>query len=153
MAMVGNSRPASGSEHHFSHYWEMLGLKESKPLPLHGQKVGFAAYLILKIYEKVIARVKSGQDQELKQAFAPIEDILIGSEEYLNLLTKADALRTYQDLGLPREWVEGALLNAMYVRDRYTILRFVADKGWLTEIAAEIMTEIDPTPEASASNW
>ena len=26
MSYIGNSRPASGSEHHMSHYWEMMFL-------------------------------------------------------------------------------------------------------------------------------
>lgn len=30
MSFVGNSRPASGSEHHLSHYWEMKFQAEGK---------------------------------------------------------------------------------------------------------------------------
>lgn len=43
MSFVGNSRPASGSEHHLSHYWETMFLLESKKAILHGAKVGIAA--------------------------------------------------------------------------------------------------------------
>lgn len=42
MGFVGNSRPASGSEHHVSHYWEMKFLFDHKEPVFHGTKVGLA---------------------------------------------------------------------------------------------------------------
>jgi len=43
MSFVGNSRPASGSEHHISHFWEMAFLQRGKSAVLHGIKVGITA--------------------------------------------------------------------------------------------------------------
>ncbi len=40
MFFIGNSRPASGCEHHMSHYWEMKFQMEGKKPVLHGTKVG-----------------------------------------------------------------------------------------------------------------
>lgn len=40
MSFIGNSRPASGCEHHLSHYWEMKFIMEGKKPILHGTKVG-----------------------------------------------------------------------------------------------------------------
>lgn len=51
MSYVGNSRPASGSEHHLSHYWEAMFLFAGKEALLHGTKVGLTSILIAKIYE------------------------------------------------------------------------------------------------------
>lgn len=51
MSYVGNSRPASGSEHHMSHYWETMFLLDGREALLHGTKVGLASILIAKIYE------------------------------------------------------------------------------------------------------
>ena len=51
MLEYGNSRPASGSEHAFSHYWEMLLLREERPAVFHGSKVGLASIWIAKYYE------------------------------------------------------------------------------------------------------
>ena len=48
MQYVGNSRPASGAEHHFSHLTEMGVMGENNAL--HGEKVGIAAIMISKIY-------------------------------------------------------------------------------------------------------
>ena len=49
MQLQGNSRPASGSEHHLSHLWEMHVI--NKPTKaLHGEQVGVAALLLTKFY-------------------------------------------------------------------------------------------------------
>ncbi|GAK60101.1 3-dehydroquinate synthase [Candidatus Vecturithrix granuli] len=56
MLVVGNSRPASGSEHSLSHYWEMKAFLEQKTPHLHGTKVGVATGVMSKFYEKFFAR-------------------------------------------------------------------------------------------------
>jgi glycerol-1-phosphate dehydrogenase [NAD(P)+] len=53
MFEFGDSRPASGSEHHCSHFWEMQLLKRHQPAILHGAKVGYATTLIAKLYDRV----------------------------------------------------------------------------------------------------
>ncbi|MGB4659171.1 MAG: sn-glycerol-1-phosphate dehydrogenase [Mobilitalea sp.] len=56
MSYAGNSRPASGSEHHLSHYWEMMFLFDGKQPILHGTKVGIGTIAVLKAYELLMAR-------------------------------------------------------------------------------------------------
>jgi glycerol-1-phosphate dehydrogenase [NAD(P)+] len=50
MLDFGSSRPASGAEHHYSHYWEMKLLQEGRPAILHGAKVGVATALVAGLY-------------------------------------------------------------------------------------------------------
>ncbi len=50
MSFVGNSRPASGSEHHISHFWEMKFLFEGRKPVLHGTKVGIGTVAITYLY-------------------------------------------------------------------------------------------------------
>ncbi len=52
--LYGNSRPASGAEHHLSHFWEMARINEDIPA-LHGEQVGIASLLLLDIYQKAAA--------------------------------------------------------------------------------------------------
>ena len=54
----GNSRPASGAEHHLSHFWEMARINEDIPA-LHGEQVGIAALLLLDYYKKAADRFAS----------------------------------------------------------------------------------------------
>ena len=51
----GNSRPASGAEHHLSHFWEMARINEDIPA-LHGEQVGIASLLLLDYYKKAADR-------------------------------------------------------------------------------------------------
>jgi glycerol-1-phosphate dehydrogenase [NAD(P)+] len=53
MSFAGNSRPASGSEHHLSHFWEMMFLQENRKCALHGTKVAVGTVLALKLYEDI----------------------------------------------------------------------------------------------------
>lgn len=56
MLMVRGSRPASGCEHHLSHYWEMKAMYENRAAHLHGTKVGVATGVIAAFFEKFFAR-------------------------------------------------------------------------------------------------
>jgi glycerol-1-phosphate dehydrogenase [NAD(P)+] len=53
MLDFGSSRPASGAEHHYSHYWEMKLLREGRPAILHGAKVGVATVLVAGLYDTI----------------------------------------------------------------------------------------------------
>lgn len=51
MSLYGNSRSASGCEHHMSHYWEMIfEQRGERPVP-HGTQVSVGTVLVLKLVE------------------------------------------------------------------------------------------------------
>ena len=54
MALVGNSRPASGSEHHMSHYFEIIGIVHNEPYLMHGTDVVCSAVYTQSIREKLL---------------------------------------------------------------------------------------------------
>ena len=53
MAYAGVSRPASGTEHYFSHIWDMRGIQFGTPVDLHGIQCGAATLTVVKLYESV----------------------------------------------------------------------------------------------------
>lgn len=53
MDYVGNSRPASGLEHYFSHVWEMQALQRGQASELHGLQVGVGTLLTLGIHAQL----------------------------------------------------------------------------------------------------
>ena len=55
MAYVGNSRPASGSEHHFSHYFEIVGILNKEDYFPHGIDVCYSAIETCRIREALLA--------------------------------------------------------------------------------------------------
>ncbi|MBE6711862.1 MAG: sn-glycerol-1-phosphate dehydrogenase [Ruminococcaceae bacterium] len=53
MQLTGNSRPASGAEHHMSHLWEMCCINEDSDA-LHGEKVGVGLLYVLREYHRYL---------------------------------------------------------------------------------------------------
>jgi glycerol-1-phosphate dehydrogenase [NAD(P)+] len=56
MQASGSSRPASGSEHQFSHLWEMQGLSHEGQEVSHGFKVGVGSLAATGLYESLLRR-------------------------------------------------------------------------------------------------
>ena len=53
MMQFGNSRPASGAEHLFSHFWDIVHLQQGRPAILHGTQVGVGTVLAAQRYETI----------------------------------------------------------------------------------------------------
>src|SRR5262249_1353185 len=49
----GDSRPASGSEHHIAHVWEMKLIRQGRPPVLHGAKVGVASLYAARFWKRL----------------------------------------------------------------------------------------------------
>ena len=127
IGMVGNSRPASGSEHHFSHYWEIDAIQHGREHPLHGNSVGVGCVISSTIYKLM--------KDKLPKACVPPEPELIES-----LLLRAGACVNPKELGISRELFHRSVIHAREVRPRFTILQFAAQYGRLEEFA-DIITE------------
>jgi len=94
MQMMGNSRPASGAEHHISHYWEMQHFMKGQTSPFHGIKVGVATPLIISMYRKLFSMNKdelhiverNAADRErwkaeIRRCYGPLADEVIMENE------------------------------------------------------------------------
>jgi glycerol-1-phosphate dehydrogenase [NAD(P)+] len=72
MQIEGNSRPASGTEHHISHFLEMYGEIYGREMPPHGIKVAlgefFAAKLYLKLYALDFKDLENRDDLEKRKS-------------------------------------------------------------------------------------
>ena len=64
MQISGSSRPASGSEHRFSHLWEMQALGYGHEAVPHGFKVGVGTVAAAALYERVLERDLGAIDVE-----------------------------------------------------------------------------------------
>lgn len=63
MAYVGNSRPASGSEHHLSHFFEITGILDNKEYFLHGIDVMYSAAVTCKLREMILENGIEAEEQ------------------------------------------------------------------------------------------
>ena len=94
MSIAGSSRPASGSEHKFSH---ALNLVAPKPA-LHGEQCGMGSIMMMFLH--------GGKWQKIRQALLTI-----------------GAPTNAKELGIDPEYIIEALLQAHTIRpQRYTIL-------------------------------
>lgn len=54
MQLMGNSRPASGAEHHMSHYWEVVNEQRGTTPAMHGEQVAVGTVLVLMLAEELL---------------------------------------------------------------------------------------------------
>lgn len=56
MSYVGYSRPASGSEHHLSHFFEITGIIDNEPYFCHGTDVAYSMLAVQKLREEILKK-------------------------------------------------------------------------------------------------
>lgn len=56
MSYAGSSRPASGSEHHLSHYFEITGILREEPYFSHGIDVAYSTVVTTKLREMLLSK-------------------------------------------------------------------------------------------------
>lgn len=133
MAMCGNSRPASGSEHHQSHFLEMDFARRGLPIPAHGVKVGLGTMISLELYHYLsMAKVPCRAYQKVWA----LADTLPSPDDVRRLLAGVGCPVRFRDIGVTRDQMRQMLAGAHTVRDRYTVLTLYAELG-LTERLAE----------------
>lgn len=127
MLLFGQSHPASGAEHHLSHYWEMEYLRQGRRALQHGAKVGVACAEIARVYHAAGEGMLPGAEpaalrEHREQVRAWLRD-LPGEAELRGLLRKAGGPSTLAELGIGEELFARSLREAHRVRDRRTLLR------------------------------
>lgn len=74
MQIIGNSRPASGAEHHMSHLWEMEVINKHLDA-YHGEKVSVGLILVMEEYRKIKKSIENGRCR-VKKYYGLEEDML-----------------------------------------------------------------------------
>lgn len=128
MLKFGQSHPASGAEHHLSHFWEMEYLRRGSRALLHGAKVGVACAEISRLYHDAAFRgVYPGQEPEmLKKHGSQVRewlDEVPGEADIRSLLQRAGGPSSLQELGIDGGLFADSVREAHRLRDRHTLLR------------------------------
>ena len=135
MVVAGNSRPASGAEHHMSHFLEMDFLRRGKPIPLHGVKVGLGTMVSLYLYRTLRDRPDfEGKELVLKEA-----EKLPSPERVRETLGAFGCPVRFSELDVPADTVRRMLFEAYKIRDRFTVLTLYCTRGFMDKAADEIM--------------
>ena len=102
MSFAGNSRPASGSEHHLSHYFEITGIVDGTEYLPHGIDVVYSTAVTSKIREKIKSAAfpkeqfvmnEDERKREISRVYKSVADGCIALQEKLG---------TYRDNRLAR---------------------------------------------------
>ncbi len=120
IGLAGVSRPASGTEHQLAHYWEIKAVEQGIDHPLHGNAVGVGTVVTAMLYELASEILPKGIN------YPTVEYVI-------QLLKKVGSCTNPKDLGISRDLFVESLMNAMNIRDKYTILRYCDQKGKLAE--------------------
>lgn len=128
MAYTGNSRPASGAEHIVGHVWELEDVAENKVPNLHGLEVCEATRLIADMYRMLMDET---DDEHLKGLIA----------KYIPYFDKVEEFCVACNVPSPvkdAKRIEKSILKALPLRDRYTILYYLDDRGMLERYAKTV---------------
>lgn len=127
IGLIGNSRPASGAEHHMAHYWEVDAIRNNVQHPLHGNSVGVGAVVVAMLYELMKDKLPEGF--QLPDPYGIIE-----------LLKYMGAASTPAELGISRELFRESVIHAKEIRPRFTIFNYTDNAGML-EKYADVLTQ------------
>jgi glycerol-1-phosphate dehydrogenase [NAD(P)+] len=139
MLIFGQSHPASGGEHHLSHYWEMEFLKQKRPAVLHGAKVGVSTSLLAEVYKETFLPFISEPNFLLsvkdKDLVKRMEENLLEITAIYQEIPNSTQLRVLLEmiggetmpsqLGVDQELIKASLREAHHLRNRYTALKFI----------------------------
>lgn len=134
MQMMGNSRPASGAEHHISHLIEMSppGLAVSGHA-LHGEKTGVGSVIVAREYKRLMEKedilpyltdYQSIHQEKLSDFFGNYLSPAIIREN------ENDCLRAVSPAALSRKWmrIRDILSGLMGAEEMYSILSLIDAK-------------------------
>ena len=128
-SFAGSSRPASGSEHHLSHFFEIVGIINSEPYLAHGTDVAYSTVITAKIREK------------LSQISFPTKRFTLDRDTYTKKMKEvyksvADGCIALQDKVGNYANDRTEIYKAKDLKDRYTVLWLNYD---LTEKEQELL--------------
>ena len=90
MAYVGNSRPASGSEHHLSHYFEIVGIVRGEDYFPHGIDVCYSAIETARLREALlrienidayVTRENPAYESEIRRIYGDVAEEVIALQK------------------------------------------------------------------------
>ncbi|MBT2574161.1 sn-glycerol-1-phosphate dehydrogenase [Bacillus sp. ISL-51] len=126
MLALDHSRPASGGEHHISHWIEMALLKKKQPQILHGAKVGCACVMLSDIYKRLARHERLTElPPHTRDAIQSAYDTLPDGKTIAGWLTSVGGPAYFNEIGVEEDIVSEAFKHAHTLRDRYTGLKII----------------------------
>ncbi len=105
MSFVGSSRPASGSEHHLSHFFEITGIVHNEFYFVHGIDVAYSTVITAKLREQLAAKPwpttvyrpsRDAYASDMERIYGPVGKGCITLQEQAGFY-KRDLSRVYRE--------------------------------------------------------
>ena len=137
MVIAGNSRPASGAEHHMSHFLDMDFLRRGKPIPLHGIKVGLGTMVSLHMYHRLAG---CGKDFAGKEVAVCEAEKLPPYTYVRDVLYSLGCPTRFSEIDVSEDTVRDMLRNCYKIRDRFTIMTLYHNNDLMTSAEDELIS-------------
>jgi len=149
MLDFGATTPASGAEHHTSHYWEMKLLREGRHSVLHGAKVGIAVVASLQRFDALrqISRAEAAarlrlmhlpsreaEIGEIRAAYGPITEQVIAQQRPFLDMTEGDFEQLKQKILACWDEIQGIAVQVPPAADMIRWLRSVGGPAYGVEV-------------------
>ena len=104
MSFAGSSRPASGSEHHLSHFFEITGIVKGEPYFAHGIDVAYSTVVTARLREAILSRPFPSKQyslsreqylKEMKQAYGFVAEGCVALQDKVGAY-RQDRLSVYK---------------------------------------------------------
>ncbi len=104
LSFVGSSRPASGSEHHLSHFFEITGIVHGEDYFPHGIDVAYSTVITAKLREELLTRTwpdrqyrptKEAYAAQMQRIYGPVAEGCMQLQKKIGLYEK-DMLSQYK---------------------------------------------------------
>ena len=104
MSFAGSSRPASGSEHHLSHFFEITGIVHKEDYFAHGIDVAYSTVITAQLREKLLKTpwperqyrpCRDAYEKEMGRIYGPVAEGCIALQDKVGLY-KRDMLSVYK---------------------------------------------------------
>ena len=141
MSLYGDSRPASGTEHHLAHFWEMRMLAEGRKPALHGIKVGLATITALIMWKELLGLSAPGVAEGDCGSEAAITAALVGKnskEIYAQNIRRLYGISAYAILQ-----TENPNLPIEHIKANWQAIIDIADSLPAPEDVAAMLSEVE----------
>ncbi|MBQ9115541.1 MAG: sn-glycerol-1-phosphate dehydrogenase [Clostridia bacterium] len=138
MVIAGSSRPASGGEHHTSHYLEMDFVRRGERVPLHGLKVALGTMVCIRLYNYLLQNnIRFNNCEAVYSEIRKLPTV----EAVRDILVKLNAPCRYRDIGVDEPLLRKMLSDAYTVRSRYTVLTLFRELGLMEQVTDALVAE------------
>ncbi|SKC83406.1 sn-glycerol-1-phosphate dehydrogenase [Maledivibacter halophilus] len=142
ISIVGDSRPASGTEHLLAHYFEVDFMKKGRKPIYHGTAVAIGTLIGSIVYNYILESKEfknSRNSRELKKSLEKYVPDTLEVEKWLRAIGLS---KSPIDYGIEKDLLKEALLKARFTRKRYTILSYGAEIDVLKNASEYIIEKL-----------